>query len=300
MSSHEGLMPDLRLLTDRFRATQRLDDQRRDERPNLAGSPLWQKMLFVVGAPRSGTSWLQQLVAVHPRLATGCESHLFCEGLAGLWELDRVRKTQMGLRTWVTRPDFVRSVRAMADQIFGAALEAQPTTTHVLEKTPHHETDAAQRMAEVYPDATYVHIIRDGYSSAASMCDLWPDSEHGKSFANAAAMWRDGVMSAREALSGLNYLEFRYEDVVAEPAAHLAQIFGAAGLAYDDVLIAAAVELGRTPINVRPVDVRSGVDKWSGLDRKHAREVESSAGELLKELGYLRTERGARGLFSRR
>lgn len=300
MSSHEGLIPDLRLLTDRFRTTQKLDDQRRDERPNLAASPLWSKVVFVVGSPRSGTSWLQQLIAVHPHLATGCETHLFCEGLEDLWELDRVRKAQMGLRTWITRPDFLRAVRGMCDEIFGAALAAQAGTTHVLEKTPHHESAAAERMAEVYPDATYVHIIRDGYSSAASMRDLWPDSEHGKSYGAAARMWRDGVVSARAALSPLNYLEFRYEDVVADPAGHLAKIFDAAGLPHDEVLIAAAVELGRTPINVRPGDVRSGVTKWDGLDRRAAREIETAAGDLLKELGYLRTAARTRALFARR
>ena len=299
MSDHDGLIPDLRLLTDRFRASQRLDDERRGERANLASSPLFGKVLFIVGSPRSGTSWLQQIVATHPYLATGCESHLFCEGLSGLWELDRVRKTQMGLRTWVTRPDFIRAVRAMTDEIFAAALDAAPGSTHILEKTPHHETSAAARMAEVYPEATYVHIIRDGYSSASSMRDLWPDSEHGRSFASAAAMWRDGVMSAREALKDLNYLEFRYEDVVADPGAHLAMIFSAAGLPFDDVLIAAAVELGRKPINVRPDDQRSGLEKWRQLDRRTMREIEATSGELLKELGYLRVAR-VRGFFSRR
>lgn len=294
------LVPDLRPLTDRFRATQRLDDERRDERAELSASPLWGKLLFVVGAPRSGTSWLQQIIATHPDLSTGCESHFFCEGLDGLWELDRVRKTQMGLRTWVTRPDFIASVRGMADGIFGASLAADPGSTHVLEKTPHHETAAAERMAEVYPDATYVHIIRDGYSSAASMRDLWPDSEHGKSYANAAAMWRDGVQSARSALKGLNYLEFRYEDVVADPGAHLIRIFEAAGLPHDEGLIAAAVELASTPVNTKSQDSSSLSGKWQELDKKTTRAIESSAGELLKELGYLRTERTERGLFSRR
>ena len=43
-----------------------------------SASPLYGRVAFVVGAPRSGTTWLQQLLYVHPDVATGGESHLFC------------------------------------------------------------------------------------------------------------------------------------------------------------------------------------------------------------------------------
>ena len=34
-------------------------------------------MLFVVGCPRSGTTWVQRLLATHPRIRTGQESDVF-------------------------------------------------------------------------------------------------------------------------------------------------------------------------------------------------------------------------------
>lgn len=34
-------------------------------------------MIFIVGCPRSGTTWLQRLLATHPRIKTGHESRIF-------------------------------------------------------------------------------------------------------------------------------------------------------------------------------------------------------------------------------
>src|SRR5258708_16130926 len=41
--------------------------------PEYSGSD----MVFVVGCPRSGTTWVQRLLATHPRIRTGQESDVF-------------------------------------------------------------------------------------------------------------------------------------------------------------------------------------------------------------------------------
>ena len=289
--SDRHLRPDLRKIRERFNASLELDGPRRRSQPaDLSSSPLTGRVIFIVGSPRSGTTWLQQVAIVHPLLATGAESHIFCEGLEGLWELDRERKTRMGLRTWITRPDFIRLIRQLCDGIFGAALLAAPGTTHVLEKTPHHADGAAARMAEVYPDATYVHIIRDGYSSAASLRHLWNQQGLDRSLGDSAVVWRDGVESIRSALSSLRYAEIRYEDMAADPAGCLRTMFTLASLPWDEALVAAAVEHGRVRVNVERSDDRDGTSKWDGLDYTARAEIDAVASELLESLGYLRSE----------
>ena len=39
--------------------------------------PVLLRPLFIVGAPRSGTTWVQRLLTAHPRIVGGTESHLF-------------------------------------------------------------------------------------------------------------------------------------------------------------------------------------------------------------------------------
>ena len=46
------------------------------------GSPLRDRVIFVEGAPRSGTTWLVTLLATHPDIAgVQAESHLFDFGV---------------------------------------------------------------------------------------------------------------------------------------------------------------------------------------------------------------------------
>lgn len=42
-------------------------------RPEYGGH----NVVFLVGSPRSGTTWVQRLLASHPQIQTGQESHLF-------------------------------------------------------------------------------------------------------------------------------------------------------------------------------------------------------------------------------
>src|SRR5689334_13433315 len=66
-------------------------------------SPLFGRMCFVVGAPRSGTTWLQQLLYAHPLVATGGETHLFCEVLPAAFDNFNLPDPTSNLRTWVSR-----------------------------------------------------------------------------------------------------------------------------------------------------------------------------------------------------
>jgi hypothetical protein len=145
----------------------------------------------------------------------------------------------------------------------------------------------AALLAELYPDATFIHIVRDGRDVAASAHDLW--SDFGAAYASveaAAGVWRDAVRDVREHLGGLRYHEVRYEDLLADPVAGLAAILDTAGLRHDPTFLAEVVEFGRPPINVRPSKAEVGVRKWADAGPDHERAVFQAAGDLLVELGY--------------
>jgi LPS sulfotransferase NodH len=256
-----------------------------------SSSPLHQRAVFLVGAPRSGTTWLHQLLAVHPHVATSGESHVFCEGFGTLFANHDDTDPHMNLSTWVSRAELLALTRRFVDELLLTVRDrSRPAATHVLDKTPDHRPHAAL-LGEVYPDATFVHIIRDGRDMASSAHSLWSgfgaDYRH---LADAARIWTTAITDIRQHLSHLRYHEVRYEDLVAEPAEHLGAVLEHIGLPHDDALVQAAVEFGRAPINVRPSDARSGVRKWGQLDAAAARTVAVTAGDLLVELGYATAE----------
>jgi hypothetical protein len=165
----------------------------------------------------------------------------------------------------------------------------RPEATHVLDKTPDHRPHAAL-LGEVYPDATFVHIIRDGRDMASSAHSLWSSwGDDYRHLSDAAAIWTSAIADIREHLGHRRYHEVRYEDLVADPVPHLTAVLDHIGLPHDPAFVEAAVAFGRAPINVRPSDARTGARKWGELGPDAERAVAVVAGDLLVELGYATT-----------
>jgi LPS sulfotransferase NodH len=273
-----------------------VDPTNRNAAFDPSASPLFQRVAFIVGAPRSGTTWLQQLLYVHPGLATGGESHLFCEGLPAVFANFDHPDGMSHLSTWVARAELLGAARAFCDRIFDTQRAAtRPEARLVLEKTPNHRLQAALQ-AQLYPDARYVHIVRDGRDATASQRELWAAATD--EFADAdrnADAWGRAVRDVREHFGGLAYLELRYEDVMADTPAALARIFSHLGLEHDAALCETAARFGRAPVHTSPQSPNVGVRKHAGnaeVERAMARSA--AARELLIEYGYATPDELAR------
>lgn len=251
-------------------------------------SPLYEKVAFVVGAPRSGTTWLQQLLLVHPLIATGGESHIFCEGLQTVFDNFANADETSHLSTWVAEGELLTAARAFCDQVFGAQLHgSRPGAEVVLEKTPNHRLQASLQ-ARIYPDARYVHIVRDGRDVAASQHSMWRRQGGGAEYTSVrrvAEGWAEAVRDIRTHFADLSYIELRYEDVVRDTPGALAQIFEHLRLPYDDALCREAASFGDAPVNTAPGSVDVGVRKHEG-NLPAERSVALEAGDLLVEFGY--------------
>jgi hypothetical protein len=255
-----------------------------------ARSPLHRRLAFIVGAPRSGTTWLQQLLYVPPDVATGGESHLFCEGLPEVFTNFAHANGMSHLSTWVARPELLDAARAFCDAVFAAQRDGtRPDAQLILEKTPNHRLQAALQ-AELYPDAFYVHIVRDGRDATASQRQLWGDRT--EEFADpdrSAQAWAAAINDIRTHFGSLAYLELRYEDIVGDTPRHLGLIFDHLGLAYDDALLQAAATFGEAPVHTSPASPTVGIRKHAG-DALAESAVARQCGDLLVELGYATAE----------
>ena len=243
-----------------------------------------QRPVFVLGAPRSGTTFVASSIGSVP-------------GFADLGELGPWKAAIPELAS-ADEQDAAAELRRMLERIrrYGLirgqrAVEQSPETAFVL--------GAALR---AYPQAAVVHMIRDPRDVAASLVQkgwlregrggrddvgapyghharFWVEPERRDEFdaaseaRRAAWAWRRYVSAARIAPSST--VEVRYEALAADPETAAEPL--AAHIGADPVLLTDAL---------RGMHAES-VGRWRrNLTPEQLREVEAEAGELLQELGY--------------
>jgi Sulfotransferase family len=208
------------------------------------GSPLQGRVIFVEGAPRSGTTWLVTLLATHPQIAgVQAESHLFDFGVDRLFDnIEGRDPVYRGLQLYLDREELLDLVRELCDGVLSAMrshVSVGSTPPFVVEKTPisgRHNAFDLERKREVYPDAWYIHIVRDREAVIRSLMRApWmPD----RSYAACAAHFDHTVGRARETLGDLpRYREVSYEELRSDPAGCCKELFDWLGVAAgEDVL----------------------------------------------------------------
>lgn len=213
------------------------------------------KLVFLVGCPRSGTTWLQLLLAQHPAVATLPETHIFPDYVSPLLAKHRGSDPArvVGLGAIVGAEEFRDLCRDLVTKVLARALEDKPAATVILEKTPLH-LNYTQDILELFPDARFVHIVRDPRAVSASLLDAGRD--WGKAWApqtalDAARMWNRSMLHGLQLrrLAGA-CTEVRYEELVASPVDELQRLLRALGLSADRDRCVAAVAACATD-NVR-------------------------------------------------
>lgn len=265
--------------------------------------------VIVLGVRRSGTTLLRVMLDRSSELAVPDESY-FVPQLAARHRgpLDRERFLDdlarlPTLREWGIAPESV-AARLADGMPPGAAIGAVFATYAAAQgkarwgdKTPLY-MQYLPVLERLFPDARYVHLVRDGRDAALSFLDV-PDGimteawGHPRDAAGFALMWRTEVEAARALGARVGpgrYIELRYEALVAAPAETLRGACGFAGLAFDDAMLD---YVGRSGSASKPHQQRlnqpptPGVRDWrSTLPAEDARRFEAVAGDLLAALGY--------------
>lgn len=250
-----------------------------------ADSPLRDRMIFVVGAPRSGTHWLQRIVTAHPDVgALPSETFLFSE--AGLGPLfDRFHhgalESPQVARLYADRDVLLDAARDLCDRVFAPHLP--PGVRFLSERTPLHG-DYVRLLTDVYPDARIAHIVRDGRDVARSLlAQRWGTA----SVEEAARTWAAAVRSGRAAARQDRYVEVRYERLLADPTGVVRAVFDGLGIATSHEALDAGVAEAREHQNVDPSAPQAAQGKWRETfvaEDLHA--FDRVSGGLLAELGY--------------
>ncbi len=225
-----------------------------DETANYTGANL----LFIVGSPRSGTTWLQRLLASHPQIRTGQESKLFVSYLAPQlqawrYELSREQDAKRatgrggsGLSCYFDEAEFMPILHDYMMQLLKPMIGDLKPGEIFLEKTPSHALYLTEIKA-LLPDARIIHVLRDARDVVASL--LAASQSWGEGWApnvpdKAASMWTRHVKAVRKSAKNFSAREFheiKYENLSAAPEQSLRQVAEFLNLKWDAQEIANAV-----------------------------------------------------------
>jgi len=242
--------------------------------------------VFVVGSPRSGTSFTAGAIGDLPAFVDLGEVPLLKAAIPDLVDRSEPEQAQE-IR------DVLQRVRGLAFVRSLRGVEQTPETAFVLPAA-----------LQAFPAATAVHVVRDGRDVVCSLLErgwlsarrsdesddaklsygvhprFWVEPERREEFTRvsdarrAAWAWRRYVTAARAAAD--RAVEVRYEHLVTGPGAATAPLAHALG-----------VDAGQLSSAFSAAHANS-VGRWKrDLTAEQLADVEAEAGPLLAELGYV-------------
>ena len=246
-------------------------------------------VFFVVGQQKSGTTWLMRMFDSHPEILCRGEGRFF----GGGWRQESVKRLDARrppsslynavldaeyLRLWIERSvwsrnddagEHLNNLTRMAIDYFLIGELSKTGKRMVGDKSPLLTPQTINEMAEIYPEARVIHIIRDGRDAAVSAAyhsrnfgrarkknagapvkreayregprrETGESMFAGDSLKKMAAEWGERVGRTVEdgpALLGNNYAEVRYEDLLERPEEELRRLLEFLGAGANEEIV---------------------------------------------------------------
>jgi hypothetical protein len=279
-----------------------------------AFTPAPVRPVFVVGCPRSGTTLLQLMLHAHHRIALPPETRFVLPAYERRLSFGDLREpdNRAGLARWITGREETRfhelgvAPAGVAERIaqgpptlgsaLGIALESYARRHGKVrwgDKRPAYALHV-EEILRLFPDAQFVHLVRDGRDCAASLLGMpwWHSGFH-----EAVATWAQVMDVTRRHASALgpdSWHEVRYEDLLADPEPRLRELCAYLGEEFDPGMtephrLAGAAVPARKTWHRRThgaLDV-SRAGSWSTrLSPDQIRLCEAVLGERLTRHGY--------------
>ena len=284
-----------------------------------------ERPFFIVGYPRSGTTLLRFMLASHPRLwipeETGFVPFLKVPSDRPLSPAEIRRATGRIARLHRGWRDAVRQLAApgggsqaprlgdVLDSLYryrmqpcGASRWGDKTPLYVL---------YMDRIAAIFPEAQFIHLVRDGRDVAVSAVAKWGRRWPQRLYMDqhyVLRRWVAAVDRGRRVGAGLGsarYLELRYEDLVRDAEGSLRRVCDHLGEAFDPMTLRHE-RLAREEIAAggheevwQPVSA-GRVGRWRReLAPAAVWTASRVAGTALEDLGYEPTDVTEVGAFAR-
>lgn len=217
---------------------------------------------FIVGCGKSGTTWLKNIIAGHPHAVVDGEGALgwrLLPELVGAAKLFNAHQDRfkLGGHTKLTEDDLVQTFRFACLQRFAAYARRAGKDLSSLrligDKTPQHTVVMAQ-LAAVFPEAKFVHVVRDPRDAATSAWFHFGQGgdtntpafeKHASEFISGPWSVCVGAAVKAELDSTGRVTHVRYELLHASPEEEVGRVLGFLGLDTGTASIDACLEAGR-------------------------------------------------------
>ncbi len=257
--------------------------------------------IFIGGAPRSGVTLLRLLLDAHPSITCGPDTgHIALTMTAASFEeaLGRLHRDHFFLAPEAVRANFAHAVSAPMKKraaALGKRRWADKTMFNIL---------VFGQLAQLFPTAQFIHVVRDGRDLAASLLERAWRSPAGALFdqcasvAGASRYWASIVSLGLQAeelpsLTG-RVMRLRYEDLAARPEKTLRAVCGFLGEDFDpDILTLerrqpalAGLEIETADRLRRPVNAEA-VGRWRrDLRAEDAAAIRRAYAPIFAKIGY--------------
>lgn len=180
-----------------------------------------ERPVFIVGAPRSGSSLMRDVLGQHPGFRVGEEGDFLqpvIEAISQAWR----RGNRHGPCQWlgnqkVNEGEFWK----FAGLGFNALYTSRAGTRRWVEKSSDYSHYMAA-LAQMFPGAQFIYMHRDGRQVVNSLCRQW-----GWSFRRACCLWRDYTrpILSFEKRFPQKIIRLCFEEFVARPETSLERVF---------------------------------------------------------------------------
>lgn len=226
-------------------------------------APAIDRRIFVVGVPRSGTTLVQSLLAAHSELTSFTESHFFSRHfslvpIASMTLLTRSPLKRVSaflaendaddlseeLQERVRRVLPAAPLRpfgtgAVAHSLIGVLdeLSQHRENRNWLEKTPRHLRYLPFLERLLGPSAHFVHVVRDGLETVASLHTASRDWERAYGVDECVERWNADVAFSLRRVGRPNDHFVAYEELTSRPEATLERLLGELGLTWEPEIL---------------------------------------------------------------
>jgi len=243
------------------------------------------RLVFLIGAPRSGTTLLARMLSAHSLVYGRAEPHVVTP-LAHLGYFGKVQKApydpnnvEQAIREIVAElprgeAGYLDALRAYTDSVYGQLLELAPAEKRFfLDKTPAYAL-VLPFLTKLYPGARYVVLTRHPLAVLSSYAESFFDGDYRVAITHNPILQRYvPALASFVRDRPVPHVWVKYEELVKDPETHFRRVCEHLGIPFEEK----AISYGE-----------SG-EEWKGLGdptgvARHARPVTSSVSKWAAEI----------------